>query len=225
MSNHLDELKKLADLKNQGILTEDEFQKEKEKLLNQNSVSVQTQNQENQKANGLPTKTQKCFKCKKEFDAKEKICPVCGKKQPSTAAGCFLIIAFFIIIICILFAIFGDHSGKSNSTASAQTNSVTTISANELDIEYGKNEISAENKYKGKLIIVTGKVTEISTAFDGTPYVSIASDIYGMAYVKCYFEDKNSITSINTDDKVKIEGVVSNYTYGHPTLEQCSFVD
>ena len=57
------------------------------------------------------------------------------------------------------------------------------VSAVQLFAEYEANEPAASEKYKGKVIIVTGVISKIYRAFLYTPYVDLE------AGVRCHFSD------------------------------------
>jgi len=57
------------------------------------------------------------------------------------------------------------------------------ISATQLAAEYETNESAANEKYKGKIILVTGIISEIYRGFLYTPYVQLEGG------VRCHFSD------------------------------------
>ena len=57
------------------------------------------------------------------------------------------------------------------------------VSAAQLSAEYQSNESAADEKYKGKVILVTGVISKIYRGFLYTPYVELE------AGVRCNFSD------------------------------------
>ncbi len=60
------------------------------------------------------------------------------------------------------------------------------VTADAIYRAYKANEVAADNKYKGKVIAVSGIVDSIGKGFTGGPYISLktSSPILG---VRCYF--------------------------------------
>lgn len=94
----LNELEKLNELKEKGALTDEEFKKAKEKLLNNDADEK------------IDTKKMKqCKSCKKYIAKKAVVCPHCGRDdrpigQKSPAVGCLSV----ILIIIGLFGFLGS---------------------------------------------------------------------------------------------------------------------
>lgn len=54
--------------------------------------------------------------------------------------------------------------------------SIIDVSAAQLYADYAANEVSADSKYKGKWLYVTGNVAEIGKDFTDDPYVSLVGE-------------------------------------------------
>jgi hypothetical protein len=87
------------------------------------------------------------------------------------------------------FAIFAAASGETEEAAEMELSSQATamsVSATRLYADYMANEISADQRYKGKALLVTGVVDDIGKDFMDTMYVTLIGDgILGS--VQCYF--------------------------------------
>src|SRR5262249_60403271 len=68
-----------------------------------------------------------------------------------------------------------------------------TIEANALHAEYKAKEVSADGKYRGKVLEVSGEVKEISKDIFDKPYVAMRLDSNQfMTSVQCGFPDSAS---------------------------------
>lgn len=68
-------------------------------------------------------------------------------------------------------------SSNSESQAPAKAaEPVIEVSTDQLARDYGANEVSADDKYKGKLLKVGGIVQEIGKDFADDPFVSLRTD-------------------------------------------------
>ena len=96
----------------------------------------------------------------------------------------------------------GSSSGSSSSAAAIE------ISAKDLSSEYDKNEVAADNKYKGKKVKVTGKVEDIGKDFMDDVYVTLEGvDLFQgvQVYFKNSSEDEIAATLEKGQD-ITIEG-------------------
>ena len=117
-----------------------------------------------------------------------------------------------------------DDSAKSVATANS-AKPVITISAIRLYEDYKANEVAADEKYKGKILQVTGVVGNIGKDIVGIMYISLkTNDLIGS--VQCMFagEHKERISQISKGTKVTIKGKCSGLMM-NVILRKCSFGD
>jgi hypothetical protein len=92
--------------------------------------------------------------------------------------------------------------------------------------EYHKNEVAADLAYKGKLVLVTGTVSDISSGFLRYPS-SPTVELLGMGGVYCHFEETQAnleaIAAIRKGDEVAICGRCQGYSL-HVTLTYCQMM-
>lgn len=113
-------------------------------------------------------------------------------------------------------------SDQSNSQAS--TEPAIEISAVQLLEEYNNNKFAADEKYKDKVLIVTGMVTAIGQVLK--PYVTIASESgYDIISVQCEFDrsQKGELAQFGKGTKLKIKGVCKG-EFVNVMLEDCQIV-
>ena len=88
------------------------------------------------------------------------------------------------------------------------TTSVVETTASAIELAYDENQVAADNRFKGKVIRVTGTIESIGkNQFDDSPYVMLRSRKRFMG-VRCNFsEDKNaSLTLLKKGQKVVLKG-------------------
>lgn len=104
--------------------------------------------------------------------------------------------------------------GAGNQTQSSQTPATNEkpleVKAVDLTKEYDQNELAADGKYKGKLLSVSGKVSEIAETFG-----SVTVDLEGhkesginLLSVKCSFNDseKGAISKLKKGQNATLTG-------------------
>jgi hypothetical protein len=107
-----------------------------------------------------------------------------------------------------------SSSSSISSTSSAKPVEVQKVSATSLFREYEKNEISADNKYKGKYVEVSGRIDDIGKDILDDMYITLkGSDFFG---VQVYFneDDSNVVANLSKNSNIKvvceIEGLMGN---------------
>ena len=100
MSN-IDELEKIQKLKENGILSEEEFEKEKAKILNVNSDTEKTIKDEKRKESKIfkNKKIKNCKKCGAETEKGATFCGKCGSRIKGVKIRNTIIITFNILVI------------------------------------------------------------------------------------------------------------------------------
>lgn len=153
-------------------------------------------------------KTKKCKYCKTEIPADAKVCPQCRKKLKGGKLKWVLII---IIVFCAIgyAAGSGSDSGSSGSTKKEESAPIeyTTVSVNDMMTALNDNAMGASDKYKGKYLEITGKLTNIDAA---GKYIDLMADgDFEIIGVQCYIKNddqKAKISSLTKGDTVTLKG-------------------
>jgi hypothetical protein len=139
---------------------------------------------------------------------------------------------FWVIAILILFMLLGSGSSNKNTNNAqpsqnntAQEEQYIKITASELLSEYKANQVAADDKYKNKIIEVSGTINSIGKDVLDTPYVTIggSSDIF--TNIQCMFAkgDQSQLINLQKDTKITLRGNVSGYMM-NVLLTNCSLV-
>lgn len=115
-----------------------------------------------------------------------------------------------------------------DSQESIQEQSVTGksvryyVTAKALIDAYDANEIAADQKYKDKVIQVSGQVEDISEDIMGDPYITLCIGEYGFDCVQCYFADseKGKLARLSKGQNVKVKGLCTGKPF-HVSLKGC----
>ena len=163
--------------------------------------------------------TKICKHCATEIPYNAKICPNCRKKQKK---GCLLPVLLTVVILVALLAIFSKLSGDSDSSASSTSSSgkkTTSTSATSIPLEYytsvtveemvndlSSNALKAQEKYKGKYLQITGRLSNIDS--DGK-YISLSPSGFSLTSVMCYIKNdtqRAQVANMSSDDTVILRG-------------------
>ena len=97
-----------------------------------------------------------------------------------------------------------DQSPKVTS----DSNPSVTISASKLYKEYNENEIAADEKYKGKIIEVTGVIRDIGNDIMDNAYITLVGDEY-FGDIQCYFNEKLVVAKLSKGKRITVIGSCS----------------
>ncbi len=117
-------------------------------------------------------------------------------------------IASFAVLSVFMMLTLGSMD-TDEDTQSVQTQAPSyTLTADELYIEYGKNEVAADAKYKGKVVVVSGRVQSIGKDIMDNAFIVIGSGSLG---VQCTFTkgEESSVASLSIGQNVSVKGEVS----------------
>lgn len=129
-----------------------------------------------------------------------------------------------LILAVIVFAIW-FYRGSISEWMAPWSAPSTEVSAIQLMKEYSEDEIAADIKYKGKVIIVSGEVRSRSRDLLQDIFVLLYAE-NGILSIQCYFSDKRAreVVKLKKGQSVKIKGMVDG-KLGNVFLRNCSVVN
>lgn len=162
-------------------------------------------------------KTKKCKYCKTEIPADAKVCPQCRKKLKS---GKLKWVVLIILVGAIIGAVAGESDSESGGSATTTSPTAseqkkeeaapieyTAVSVNDMMSDLDSNAMGASDKYKGKYLEITGKLTNIDAA---GKYIDLMADgDFEIIGVQCYIKNddqKAKISSMSKGDTVTLKG-------------------
>ena len=99
-----------------------------------------------------------------------------------------------------------------------------SVSANTLFNEYQANEVAADEKFKGKRLLVSGKVASIDKGVMGGLHLRLATSNEFMS-VMCSMEDseKATVAKLQKGESVNVLCEGNGMVIGSPSLDDCVF--
>ena len=96
------------------------------------------------------------------------------------------------------------------------------LSVNQLYREYQNNEVAADIKYKGKIVLISGTIHDISKDILGKPFIVIGgSGFFDGAQCSFTRNQESVLGRLSKGQHVKIKGKVSG-KFGHVQVEDCT---
>lgn len=135
-----------------------------------------------------------------------------------------------ILITVILSACGGssDDGGNGEATSVMDREADISVSAIRLYQKYDQNEVAADEKYKGKILEVSGVVDEVGTDILDKVYVALKTTTgkYNVISVQCYFPEsrKNQAGQLSSGQQVSINGKCEGKPAINVELKDCFVV-
>ena len=110
----------------------------------------------------------------------------------------------------LIFALLLACSSEREETKSVQSEGpAVSITADQLFNAYKANEVAADEKFKDKVLLVSGTIDNIGKDITDTPYVVLkAGGDFSFGGVQCMFDDKakGQLANLQKGQKVQIKG-------------------
>ena len=116
------------------------------------------------------------------------------------------------IVAVLAFVLLGVGSVDTDSDTKETTSQSPsyTLSADQLFAEYRANEVAADAKYKGKVVLVSGTIQAIGKDITDEAYIVIGGAGF-MDGVQCMFTkgEQSSVARLSKGQRVSVKGQVS----------------
>jgi len=118
------------------------------------------------------------------------------------------IIVSLLIVAAIITAISCVDTGLGAQEVQERAPSYR-VSANGLYSEYDSNEVAADLKYRGKVVVVSGVVNRIGKGFVGGLYITLGGSGF-LDGVQCHFPkgEEASLANLSKGQEVIVKGTV-----------------
>ena len=148
------------------------------------------------------------------------------KKKPSTAAKVLIALAtccavgFGGCLVCVGIGANGVAAQEAKDKRDFDGAPEVKISADKLIEAYKDNEVAADEKYKGKKLLVTGKLSSIESGLDDEPIIQIGSDMFPLVAAHGVSKRDAAKLKKGTDISVLCRG--DGEVVSMPQLQDCA---
>ena len=114
--------------------------------------------------------------------------------------------------------------GGEGSIAATDDGKTTTINAFQLVDDYKNNEVAADERYKGKVLEVSGSIESIGKDLMDTMYVSFGGGgKFELRRVQCFFDDSETdkLAKLSKGQWITIKGRCDGLM-GNVLLKECA---
>jgi tRNA_anti-like len=166
-----------------------------------------------------------CPSCQAKF-VTAKVCPACGAKQPmSVEKKVGIGIAVVLVAVVGIAMGSGPSSAPPNAAPAAQATAPKQapiqVLATTLFEAYAANEVSADDKYRGRVLIVDGTVESIDKDFRDDIVVRLAGDRFSTVDAYLMDDDKPLAAGLTKGQSLRIFCVGFGRSVGSPILKAC----
>lgn len=161
-----------------------------------------------------------CKECKNQVSDTAKVCPSCGKKMPKKLSVIHWIgiVLLGMITLAVLSGNKNSHQAATSASGSSKpVEHATDVKIHQILSDYKNNEVNADNKYKGKLIRVTGLVDDIKKDFTDSLYVTIGTGAeFEIPVIQAFFDDtkNNQLAQLQKGQNItvtcRVDGLMMN---------------
>ena len=229
-SNVGEELGRLADLRDRGVLTDMEFTEQKARLLAASTqASAHPQPTAHMPTSSTPNETNSPVQAMKGRPL-EKNPTGLGKK---VGIGCLVLFALFVVLAAIGSQVEptaneADSGSTENlasdgaSDAETRTELPVAVTATELFNAYQNNEASAQGYFGGRKLLVSGTVDKVTLDFMDDPVVGLRTPNQFMTAQAALADGaKNEAGNFSPGDKVQLLCEDVSEAVGTPMLKDC----
>lgn len=131
----------------------------------------------------------------------------------------------FLGMTCIMIGV-GSVAKELAPTSVGAAPASVSISANQLWADYKANEVAADDRYKDKILTVSGIVKEIGKDITDQMYVTMqVGDQFDINTVQCMLatDQKTFVAQLQKGQQVRVKGECKGATVGNILLRGCVF--
>ncbi|MEP6645584.1 MAG: hypothetical protein ABJC12_00725 [Saprospiraceae bacterium] len=114
-----------------------------------------------------------------------------------------------LLVLAIIGAGYGYYMYNKPVESLESKNADVSISAEDLIKDYEADENAANKKYLGKVVLVTGTVSGVTTE-EGKKKVSLETSD-PISSIICEMEDNKEVSTLKAGELVKVKGMCSGY--------------
>ncbi|MEP6794614.1 MAG: hypothetical protein ABJB16_09835 [Saprospiraceae bacterium] len=114
-----------------------------------------------------------------------------------------------LIVLAVIGASYGYYMYNKPVESLENKEADVTISADQLIADYESDEKTANEKYLGKVVVVSGKITEITNE-EGKRKVNLETS-NPISTVICEMEENKKTEKLKAGDMIKVKGMCSGY--------------
>lgn len=137
-------------------------------------------------------------------------------------AVCTVITIQYIIIGI---GIYRDLTAFDTPAETTTSQSVLKVTAQQLYEDYSNNEQAADERYKGKTLLVSGLIDSVNNSFGDRPYLTLESgSMFRGVRARLNPDESEKASQLQKGQTVQMKCIGESVSFGSPTLSQCKII-
>lgn len=161
-----------------------------------------------------------CRACDNQVSRDARACPKCGAPRRRHRVGLILlcVVGGFVAIAAAAGKGKDRHAGPAAPAADLEP--PIGVSAEQLRKDYKANEVSADERYRGHALLVTGAVRAVKKDILDDPYVELSTS-NDFESVPAHFAETGALGKLSRGDRITVRCIGNNVVIGSPQLKDC----
>ena len=113
-----------------------------------------------------------------------------------------------LLLMVVLLLVSGCNIGQEGQRQTAKKIEAQSVSYQMTSValyqEYDANQVAADQKYKGKVLEVSGPILRIGKDIMDVPYVILNGD--GLSGIQCSFANENEVAKLGNNQQITVHG-------------------
>ena len=128
-----------------------------------------------------------------------------------------------LLVVCALALVSCESQKRVQEKKVTGKPAKYVVTAEALLNEYEENQVAADLKYKGQVIVVKGRINDIGEDILKTPYITLCADEWGLSCVQCFFADneKPKLARLKKGQFIQVKGLCDGKAIFNVILKGC----
>lgn len=171
-----------------------------------------------------------CHECGAQVSTEAVACAKCGAplKPKATTRTVFKVLGYFVLVLLVIGVLAVRHPGSATDSdqeeAAGPVEAPVRVSAQELVAAYKENTVAADNRFKGRRLLIDGVVASIDTDFRNDAYLSLVGPSeFERVQAHLASDAKQTAASLRPGANVRLTCVGNGDIIKTPMLKDCVF--
>jgi RNA polymerase subunit RPABC4/transcription elongation factor Spt4 len=160
----------------------------------------------------------RCVACGNDIAQAAKMCPRCGTSQRTRSGAGLPIVLLLIVGVVAIAAIVANYEETKKKEA-VRIEPAIEVTAVQLQKDYDANEVAADEKYRGHILRVSGKVSSINKNIVDDPYVIMRTKDFGG--VHAHFQSAGPLAELKKGEAISVRCRGDGFMVTSPMLRDC----
>lgn len=193
----------------------------------------------------MENETKQCPKCKEIILKGAEKCKHCGTDLRKLSAKQFLVGLLTLVLLgwgisslvktkptntetSVSSTVESNSNGKDTADENRDqptptpTEAPMKVTAREIADDFDSNQVAAENKWSGKLVEFSAKISNITDS--GVTFQDVSSKEFSFTQISCKVKDKNQLLPLKNGDRIAVKGTVGKQSLGVIDVDNCQVV-